>query len=320
MNDAVRRHLPFIVVATVLTLVMTFPTIVYVFRMDEFLLPAKYCCDAFQKIWDAWYVKQILAGQADLLHTNTFFYPDGVSLTYHPLFYLHGLLVAALQLFMPVSNAYSLVYLLIVFSSVCAAYAYLHWLFKDCWLATFGAVIFGFCPQVVLTTSWPEVGWLAPLPLIVYGFHRGVVDKRASLIGFAGLLAGLLTGVSMYAFVCGVITLALFVCALAVSRWRDLAFWRRVLLLMIALTLASAWRVVPMLLEADQINRASQYVDPRIDLISFFTFEKNPILGPLAKEFLQIPENPKTSEISYIGLVPIALICCGLVSRKKRLD
>lgn len=73
-----------------------------------------------------------------------------------------------------------------------------------------------------------------------------------------------------------------------------------------------------MLLDAEQISRASEYVDPRVDLISFFTFAKNPVLGPLAKEILQIPDAPKTSEISYIGLVPIALICCGLFDRSKR--
>lgn len=211
MHNAFRRHLPFILIVPVLTLVMTFPTIVYVFKTDVFWLPAKNCCDVLQKLWDAWYVKQILASGADLLYTDMIFFPEGVSLTYHPLFYLHGFFVAALQLFMPPSNAYSLTYLLIVFSSAGAAYVYLHWLLKDPWLATFGAVIIGFCPQVLLTRSWPEVGWLAPMPLIVYGFHRGIADKRASLIIVAGLLAGLLSGVSMYAYVCGAITLACFV-------------------------------------------------------------------------------------------------------------
>ena len=308
----------FILVITVLVLVMTFPSIVYVFKTDVFWLPAKHCCDALQKIWDAWYVKQILIGRADLLYTDAIFYPEGVSLAYHPLFYLHGMMVAALQLFMPLSNAYSLVYLLIIISSALAAYAYLRWLFKDRWLATFGAVIFGLCPQVVLSRSWPEVAWLAPMPLIVYGFHLGIVEKRATPIILAGIIAGLTSGVSMYLLVCSAITLAFFVCALAVSRWRDRAFWRRVLLLLMALTLACAWRVVPMLLDAEQIDRATRYAGGRVDLLSFVVNRGHPILGPLAKEIFQIPEKPKISYLSYVGLVPIALICIGLLNRPKR--
>lgn len=318
MYSAIRKHLRFILVTAFLMLVMTFPSIVYIFKTDVFWLPAKHCCDALMKFWDAWYVKQVFAGQADLLFTDAMFYPVGVSLTYHPLFYLHGMTVSALQAIMPPSNAYSLTYLVMIGSSACAAYVYLHWLFKDRWLATFGAVIFGLCPQMVSSRSWPEIAWLAPMPLVLYAFHRGMTEKRARLIVLAGLIAGLISGVSMYVFVCAVITLAFFVCGLAVARWRDREFWQGVVLLLIALTLASAWRVVPMLLEAEQIDRASGYTDPRVDLISFFVNEKHPVLGPLAKDILQIPEQPKTSDHSYIGLAPVALICFGLLNKRKR--
>ncbi|MCY3779973.1 MAG: hypothetical protein OXG78_06670, partial [Chloroflexi bacterium] len=182
MLAKIRRHLHFIIVAIILLVVMTFPTIVYVFRTDVFWLPAKHCCDAFIYFWNVWYLKQVFAGQADLLYTNTIFYPEGVSLTYTPLVLPHGITVNALQLFLPLSNAYSLTYLLIIFSSACAAYIYLHWLFKNRWLALFGAVIFGFCPQILISTSWPNIAWLAPVPLIFYGVHRGISEKRANLI------------------------------------------------------------------------------------------------------------------------------------------
>ena len=41
MLEALRRHLHFIMVTAVLTIVMTFPTIVYVFKPDVFWLPEK---------------------------------------------------------------------------------------------------------------------------------------------------------------------------------------------------------------------------------------------------------------------------------------
>lgn len=91
MRSAIRKHMHFILVTAFLVVVMTFPTIIYVFNADAFWLPAKHCCDALQKLWDAWYVKQIFTAQADLLFTDRIFYPDGASLTYHPLFLLHGI-------------------------------------------------------------------------------------------------------------------------------------------------------------------------------------------------------------------------------------
>ncbi len=318
MSGRIRQHLPFIIVTAVLTAVMTFPTIVYVFRTDVFWLPAKHCCDAFIEFWDVWYGKLILTGQADLLYTNMIFYPEGVSLAYHPLFLLHSIVVNALQLFVPLSNAYSLTYLLIIFSSAFAAYVYLHWLFKDRWIALFGAVIFGFCPQAVLLRSFPAIAWLAPVPLIFYGVHRGISEKRANLIILAGLIAGLTSEVVPYTFVCILIMLALFLCGLAVSRWRDRGFWRHVFLLLAVIALSCAWRVIPMLQANDQLDRASSYTDGRVDLYSFFVHIKNPVLGPLAEDLLHIPEKPKISDSSYIGIVPIALICFGLFNKGKR--
>ena len=318
MLSAIRKHTHFILVTAFLIVVMTYPTIIYVFNTDVFWLPAKHCCDVFIEFWDIWYTKQILAGQADFFYTNRIFYPEGVSLTYNQLGLPYNIIVIALQLVLPLSNAYTLAFLFIIFSSISAAYVYLHWLFKDRWLALFGAVIFGLSPYVVTMTNFPQVAWLAPAPLVLYCVHRGFREERAYLIVIGGIIAGLSSEVTMYTFVSIVLTLAIFVCGLAVPRWRDSVFWRRVLLFLTVLTLACAWRVVPMLLDAEQIDRVSGYTDPRVDLISFFVNEKNPVLGPLAQDILQIPEKPKTSEISYIGLVPIALICFGLINKRKR--
>ena len=317
MTASIRKHLPFILVTSILTLAMTFPTIVFIFNTDVFWLPAKHCCDVFIEFWDIWYAKQVLAEGADQFYTNMIFYPEGVSLTYNQVGMIYSTVVLALRLFMPLSNAYSLAYLLIIISSAAAAYVYLRWLFKDRWLALFGAVVFGMCRQVVTLSNWPQHAWLAPVPLALYCIHRGFKEERVSLIIAGGVIAGLTSDFTTYIFVSAVLFLALFIGGLAVSRWRDPAFWRRVMLFLMALTLACAWRIVPMLLESEQIDRASGYIDSRVDLISFFVNEKNPLLGPLAQGILQIPEKPKTSEISYLGLVPIALICYGLLNRKK---
>ena len=89
-----REHRHIFIVVTLLTLVTTFPTIMYVFRSDVFWHPAGTERDVYIKFWDIWYVKQVLAGQADASHTNLMFYPEGTSLAFHPFFTPHIIVVS----------------------------------------------------------------------------------------------------------------------------------------------------------------------------------------------------------------------------------
>ena len=138
--------------------------------------------DVFISFWDIWYGNQVLTGEADRFYTDLIFYPDGVSLAYHPLFFPNIIVNNALQNFVPLSNAFSLVYLIIICTSALAAYLYILWLFKDKWLALFGAVIFGFSPQVIGYPGWPALAWIAPMPLIMYCVHRGITERNMSLV------------------------------------------------------------------------------------------------------------------------------------------
>ena len=149
ISNTLREHRHFFVVVVLLTLVTTFPTIVYVFKTDVFWHPAGAHRDVYIKIWDVWYGGQFLSGQADRFHTDLLFYPEGTSLVFHPFFIPHIIVVNALNILLPLSNAFSLAYLLIIVISALSAYVYLHWLFKDKWIALLGAVVFGFSPIVV---------------------------------------------------------------------------------------------------------------------------------------------------------------------------
>ena len=116
-------------------------------------------------------------------------------------FFLHSIVVSALQLLLPLANAYSAAYLLSVSSCALAAYIYLRWLFTDKWVALFGAVVFGFSPFAVAVPQLPEIIWIAPLPLVMYFAHRGFRERRAGLIMLAGILGGLTCDVTLY-FLC----------------------------------------------------------------------------------------------------------------------
>lgn len=326
-SAALREHRPFIVISTLLTLVMTFPTIVYVFRADVFWLPTGDSHDVYIKLWDIWYGEQFMTGQADRFFTDLMFYPDGVALAHHPFFIPYLAVMNVLDIFLPPSNAYSLGYLLIIWLSALSAYFYLQWLFKDKWLALFGAVLFGFSPHVLIHPNHPYVGFVAEIPIIMYFFQRGIQDKRLRFAVIAGLLAGLTTIVSMYDYVCVAIMLGLATCAYAVTKWREGWFWRFILLLTLVAALASVWRLYPILQDSasfqssmawyrDRYSEKWAFVDG--DLISNFVNHGHPIFGPLGQLLLQTPADAEISGASFLGYLPMILIGIGLCGRTTR--
>ena len=322
-----REHLHFIVIVTLLTLVMTFPTIIYVFRTDVFWLPTGDSHDVYIKLWDIWYSEQFLTGQADRFYTDLMFHPEGLSLAYHPFFMPYLAVMNALDFFLPPSNAYCLGYLLIIWLSALSAYFYLLWLFKDKWLALFGAVVFGFSPHVMIHPNHPQVAFVAYMPLILYFFQRGVRDRRLRYAAFAGLLAGLTTVVSLYDYVCVAIVLGLATCAYAVSNWRDGWYWRFILLLTLAAALASVWRLYPILQDSASFQSSMEWYQDRYsekwafvdgDLISNFVNHGHPIFGPLGQSLLKTPPDAEISGASFLGYLPMILIGIGLRSRTTR--
>ncbi len=315
-----REHRHILVIVTLLTLVMTFPTILYVFRTDVFWLPVGGDGDALTEIWDTWYGNLFLSGQADRFFTDRIFYPRGVSLVYHPLNLPYILVVNALQAIMPVSNAFSLAFMLIIFTSTLAAYAYLRWLVADKWIALFGAVVFGFSPHVIGHPNHPNNALVATVPLLIYGFHRGIREDRAKWVIVAGLLTGATSVINIYAFACAVLSLGLMTCAFAASRWRSRRFWRLIALFIAAIVISSVWRIYPMMASAQSLDAALEWRgggEIRTDLISYFVNHGNPFAGSVASELLQ-PAGYWLSGTSFLGYLPLVLIAVGLICRKTR--
>ncbi len=315
-----REHRHVVIAVSLLTLLVTYPTIGYVFRSDVFWLPGDNF-DVFIKYWDVWYGRQFLTGQADRFYTDLMFYPNGLSLNYHPFFIPQIIVVNALSVFLPVPNAISLTYLFITATCALSSYAYLLWLFKDKWIALFGAVVFGFSPHVVGHPYHPDIASMATVPLALYCFHRGLRERRTLLIILAGLLTGLTTVISMYMYVCIMIMLGFYVCAFAISRLRDRRFWLDVLLLILAIAVSSIWRVYPLTAGAEDIDEVAAWHgerELRSDALSYFINYRNPFTGPLAETIMELTTGGNISTTSYLGYLPLALILFGLFAHATR--
>ena len=162
---------------------MTWPTIEYVFDTDTFWLPSNNR-DVWIQIWDAWHGGQVLEGASAFNASNMLFYPVGISLDYHPYNLSHMVLLALLQSWMPVSNAYNLIYLAIILATTASGYYFLLYLLRDKWLALFGAVIFGFSQHVVAHPHHPELNLLVTMPLSLYALNRGVLEGQLEVVSY----------------------------------------------------------------------------------------------------------------------------------------
>ena len=318
---ALREHRHAVIVVVLLTLALTFPTIIYVFETDVFWLPTGNGADAYVRIWDVWYAKQYFAGIADPYFTNFIFYPEGVSLALHPLGIPYVAAVNAINLFLPLSNAFSLAFILVICSSALAAYFYLQWLFRDKWIALFGALVFGFSPHVAGLPGHPDISFMAPVPLLLYCFHRGVREIRPALIIAAGLLAGIAGLGTLYLYVIVAICLGLYALVFALARWRDRRFWLLLFLLAAAFMLSSSWRLYPIMQNRQAFEEALDYrehIDYTSEALSFFINHNNPWTGPLLDSIVDMPRGPHKSYSSYLGYLPLLLCCFGLVTKITR--
>ncbi len=326
IRSMLRKHLHFIVIVSILLVLMTWPTIVYVFDTETFWLPTS-GRDVWIKYWDAWHARSILAGgESDFYFTNVLFYPIGLSLAYHPTNVFHVSLFAIFQSIMGSSNAFNLVYLMIILATTLSAYVYLRYLFEQRWLALFGAVVFGFSQHVVGHANHPDVNLLITLPLTLYAFQRGIEDEKWKWFLLSGALVGITAFIGIYIFVCLLLTLGVFILVFTYRLWRQPRFWIGLVLLLSIAGTISIPRVYPMirnrsgLEDALEKNAGKEWHN---DLISYFVTGGHPLLTPVFVEIydlnargeLNFREQHKTS---YLGYLPILLIALGLSSAKQR--
>lgn len=320
----IHNHLHFLVVLSALLVVMTYPTIVHVFNTEIFWLPID-SGDIWIEFWNAWHGKQILAGKADYLFTDLLFYPQGLSLAYHNFNIFHMLFFAALQGILPASNAYNLTYLLITIATTTAAYIYLNYIFKDKWIALFGAIVLGFSGYVVGRPMHPGVAFLATVPLSCYFLHRGFAEMRWLFIAMSGILVGATAFISLYMFVCLLLTVSAYFVYFAISQWQDRRFWLMVAAMIAVAGFSGLLRTFPMLSDETDLGGILDKTSGREtenDLLQFFINYENPffnrlITNRITSSIVLLPD-PGRWNTSYLGYIPLLLIGLGLIRKIHR--
>ena len=272
LRSALVYHRHFLIVVTVLTIVMTWPTVVYVFRTDVFWLPID-SGDTFIKVWEAWYVESILEDPANYSHTTMSFYPEGMSLAYHIFTVPHMILQRLLQLMLPVANAYNAASLLIIASGAAAAYVYILYLTGSRWASLFGSIVYGLSGYIVGRTPQPDHTFLAFFPLALYCVHRAVKERRTHFVYVCAALTACVAFTGMYMFVCLLMTLGAYIGCFALNRWRDRRFWQQVMLLIALVGAVGLLRISPMLADSrafDAVLEKGGGIEQETDLLQYF--------------------------------------------------
>ena len=312
IRAACRKHSPFLIILPLLIIVMTWPTIVRVFDVGALWLPGK-STDLFFKIWDVWYIREVLAGRADFLYTDLQFYPRGMSLAFHQFSLPHSIAVGFLQSFMPFPGAINLGFLLMLFANASSMYLLLTYIFNDRWISLFGAALVGVCPALLRHQSLPDLSLMASIPLAMYLMLRSINEQRLSFALFAGLAAGVAAFVSMYMLVCTALTLGIVAVSLAASRWRCRGFWLQMAILLCACASLSAIRIAPMFMDRHAFAEAATkgaHVDGSTDAMAYFVLSPNRTLSPLIASVAGITPG-RAHRRSYLGYAPLLFVIIG---------
>lgn len=313
ISSRIRHHLPFLVIVPMLIIVTTWPTLALALDTDRAVFPTTHG-DVRQKLWDVWHLGQFLAGKTSFYYSDVMFYPIGISLAYESFVLPHMISVGLLSVVLPISNAYTITYFLIVFAVAASAYIYLHYLLRDRWLAILGATVFGLCQFATAHAGQPGVNLIVSFPLSAYFFQRGIKEERVRYLIFCGIIVGLTTFSGLYIFICQIITLALIGLYYVYFRWRDVRFWRWMILLGFVIGLASAPRIAPILAQPGSMDDAvskNRDQESATDLMYYFVNYRHPVTTPLLKSLFGVGNPHYEWNTSYLGYLPLALIIVG---------
>ena len=314
-----RNHWHVLLVVPLVVIVMTWPTFARIFDGDEFWLHVEHR-DKWLRFWDAWHLERVLAGQAELYYTDALFHPDGVSLAWQQIVYPHAALLFMLKKVMPADSAYNLLFLLILCFNAFCAYALIKRFIDDKWIALFGAVVMAVSVPFPHGSTSPDLILVGMLPLTIHLLYRALEECRWRLAALVGLCAGATTFISLYIFVFILFTASICTVYLALSRWRQPAFWRHLLLIVVICASIGALRVYPIVADAPGFQAGAEYYQDLVrsnDVLDFFVLSPNPFSGDFLHKLFNVPPD-STHKRAYLGYINLFFIGCAIMHKPIR--
>ena len=314
-----RNHWHVLLIVPLVVIVMTWPTVARIFDGDEFWLHVAHR-DKWLRFWDAWHLGRVLAGQAEHYYTDSLFHPDGVSLAWQQFVYPHAALFLVFDKLMPADSAYNLLFLLMLCFNAFCGYILIFHLINDKWVALFGAVVVAVSVPFPHGSTTPDLILVGTLPLTIYFLYRAIRESRGRFTVLAGLCAGLTVFISLYIFVFIFFTASIFAVYLALSRWRQPAFWRQLLLIVVICASISILRIYPIVADAPGFQAGAEFYQDRVrsnDVLDYFVLSPNPFTGEFLHALFNVPADA-THKRAYLGYINLFFIGCAIMHKPSR--
>lgn len=207
----------------VLTVVMTWPVAA---RLTTHI--AGEGDDLYVAQWDCWWVGKVVTEGQNPLFTNDLFYPEGVSLRYHSVSWLTGLIAAPLRGLFGATAGYDLTFLLQTWLCAVAMFALVRRLTGSRSAAWLAGLVFAFAPyRMSQATSHPNLAFLAAVPLVILFVSKAITDRAPRFAWLAGLSLAfvLLTGAHIFIMTAALVTTIVTVTLLQRRQWADRRVW-----------------------------------------------------------------------------------------------
>ena len=322
-----RNHWHALLIVPLVIIVMTWPTIARVFDSDGYWFHTGYW-DHWLRIWDAWHIERVLAGQAELFYTDSIFHPSGVSLAFVHFSLPHALLFIIFEKFMRADTAYNLLFMLILcFNAYCTYPLILH-LLGDKWIALYGALVVVVSVPFLNSSTLPDLIMIGTIPLTIYFFLCHVIENHWIFAVLAGVCAGVTAFISVYIFVINLMTVGIIAIFLAFSRWKLPAFWRGLLLFFVVCISISSFRFYPMIVDAAILKEGLKTNLGQVrsnDVLECCVVTGNPITGDLFRAVFALPPDSEQNNPlllrhnhAYLGYINLFLLLCAILHKPLR--
>ncbi len=303
------------------TLIMTYPL---VFKLGQEWL-GSYDADTFVKLWDNYWLSNLLSTSQSPFYTTALFYPTGLDLSFHSISWAVSGFSWLITPLLGRIDAYNITILLAVFITAYAGYLLVQSLVSHRAAAWLGGAVYSFAPyHMAHTGGHPDLVHLAPVPLAVLFLTVALTrsSKRAALGG--ALAVGAAALISLYIMDFTLLTLVpVFIfLALEQGRWRRRRFWVTAVLFASFSLLFLLPRLYPIFRNPNTLSYAieSKYAadQGQTDLLAYVIPSRhNPLFAPFV-DAIAARFNMNRKWPAYLGVAPILLTGLALTGRKQR--
>ena len=319
---ALRRHGLAFLCYLLLSLAFTWPTVAHLQDAITGIVDNREC------LWNIWWVSKALSLGAPIFFTPYMFYPTGISLYFHTLDPLNGVLAAPFVMMFGLSAAYNIMNIVWFILAASGTYLLAYHITANRAAAFIAGLIYGFSPYMAFHLWAGQITLLSTglLPLYLLALLVGLRERWPFLLVAAVLLTA--TGLSEWHYLIFLVTITGLV---AISESFRLRQARAIVLVFAkcagvgALFLALFSPVlIPMI--AEYTNKASAQrpiahsVLHSVDLLAFWLPSiYHPLWGDWAQSiFSQLVSKDVVAGVATLGYVALALALIGTLREWRR--